>query len=119
MYYFQNIFNYAFFFYFQMWRFIEEGPLLKFPLRESPFMSADPMYRDVVVAPPIRYQRPILIQNPDNIVQSHTYSPKQSIQSASRVELTQEINSLPSIQPKTQQVQNSPNSFSYSGSNVL
>lgn len=40
-----------------MWRFIEEGPLLKFPLRESPFMAADPMYRDVVIAPPIRFQR--------------------------------------------------------------
>lgn len=40
-----------------MWRFIEEGPLLKFPLRESPFMAADPMYRDVVIAPPIRFQK--------------------------------------------------------------
>lgn len=30
---------------------------MKFPLRESPFMAADPMYRDVVIAPPIRFQR--------------------------------------------------------------
>ena len=41
-----------------MWRFVEEGPLLKFPLRESPFMQADPMYRDVMVAPPIHFSRP-------------------------------------------------------------
>lgn len=102
-----------------MWRFIEEGPLLKFPLRESPFMSADPMYRDVVVAPPIRYQRPILIQTNENIVNSHSSSSKQSIHSSSTVELAQEINSIPSIPPKQQQGQNSPNSFSYSGSNVL
>lgn len=47
-----------------MWRFIEEGPLLKFPLRESPFMAADPMYRDVVIAPPIRFQR--ISENPQN-----------------------------------------------------
>jgi hypothetical protein len=40
---------------FKMWRFIEPGPRLKFPLRESPFMQADPMYRDVVVAPPVRF----------------------------------------------------------------
>lgn len=102
-----------------MWRFIEEGPLLKFPLRESPFMSADPMYRDVVVAPPIRYQRPILIQNSENIVHSNSSSLKQSIHSSSTVEYPHEINSIPPIQPNSQQVQNSPNSFSYSGSNVL
>ena len=48
-----------------MWRFIEEGPLLKFPLRESPFMAADPMYRDVVVAPPIRFQRMTTTQGND------------------------------------------------------
>ena len=41
-----------------MWRFVEEGPLLKFPLRESPFMQADPMYRDVMVAPAVHFVRP-------------------------------------------------------------
>ena len=40
-----------------MWRFIEEGPRLKFPLKNSPFMAADPMYREVRVAPPLRFQR--------------------------------------------------------------
>ena len=39
-----------------MWRFLEEGPLLKFPLRESPFMSADPMRKDYTLAPPLRFQ---------------------------------------------------------------
>lgn len=41
-----------------MWRFVEEGPRLKFPLKNSPFMAADPMYREVRVAPPVRFQRP-------------------------------------------------------------
>ena len=40
-----------------MWRFVEEGPRLKFPLKNSPFMAADPMYREVRVAPPVRLQR--------------------------------------------------------------
>ena len=38
-----------------MWRFVEEGPLLKFPLRVSPFMAADPLYRDVTVVPPVKF----------------------------------------------------------------
>lgn len=104
-----------------MWRFIEEGPLLKFPLRESPFMSADPMYRDVVVAPPVRYQKPSIVAPSENSFQSSASSKQtQSNHSSSTVDLAQEINSIPSIQPKKQQrPQNSPNSFSYSSANDL
>jgi len=40
-----------------MWRFLEEGPMLKFPLRESPFMSADPMVREFIPAPPLRFKK--------------------------------------------------------------
>lgn len=54
-----------------MWRFIEEGPMLKFPLRESPFMAADPLYRDVAIAPSIHFQQ-IPIRSRE-ITEKHPY----------------------------------------------
>ena len=82
-----------------MWRFIEEGPLLKFPLRESPFMAADPMYRDVVIAPQIKFKRITensqKIEEHNSFLSSHTTaSPKSrmsEMQSSSTVAMQNNV----------------------------
>jgi hypothetical protein len=78
-----------------MWRFVEPGPRLKFPLRESPFMQADPMYRDVVVAPPIRFAR-VAPRDPHP---RSTAADAESLTSASRSTETVLPRSSPSAPP--------------------
>ena len=96
-----------------MWRFIEEGPILKFPLRESPFMAADPLYRDVIVAPPIHFDHVSIpsYENQENKSKNLTLtsytgrdssaSSKSGRSSAGTIENPSPMDGIPSIKNKS------------------